>query len=303
LNLELESAFFEIASLRSVHNNMSDKPCHNSNMIMVNYADMCLMNSQIASQLKGAKLELKELKAHSLLLGACTIYPFLRSYLEACAIEIKALKHQIAHSSHYSVLSPLCDACGSLKSKIFHATKENTELKKEVAYLTSLERMVLNEKMIAEDLSWVEKSATKSTYKLGVGFERCEDKGEKSAPKFIPSSTYHKEKAIIESTKTHYPYNSKPSFNPKREVRKETTKPRDEAFVCMFCGCVGHLNEFCFRRIGIEKRHFDYARNSYRDEFIDFLPRSYSRVLPHTSSYALSHFSHGPIHHSYSFGP
>jgi hypothetical protein len=31
--------------------------------------------------------------------------------------------------------------------------------------------------MIEEDLSWVEESATKSTYRLGVGFERCEDKG------------------------------------------------------------------------------------------------------------------------------
>jgi hypothetical protein len=35
--------------------------------------------------------------------------------------------------------------------------------------------------MIEEDLSWVEESATKSTYKLCVGFERCEKKGEKSA--------------------------------------------------------------------------------------------------------------------------
>jgi hypothetical protein len=60
--------------------------------------------------------------------------------------------------------------------------------------LTScLERTVLSEKIIEQDLSRVEKSATKSTYKLGIGFERCEDKGEKSAPKFIPSSNHHKE--------------------------------------------------------------------------------------------------------------
>jgi hypothetical protein len=38
----------------------------------------------------------------------------------------------------------------------------------------------------------------------------------------------------------------------------------------------------------------DSARNSYRDEFIDF--------LHHISSHALSHFSHGPDHHSYGFG-
>jgi hypothetical protein len=35
-----------------------------------------------------------------------------------------------------------------------------------------LEKTVLNEKMIEEDLSWVEDSATKSTYRLGVEFER-----------------------------------------------------------------------------------------------------------------------------------
>jgi hypothetical protein len=76
--------------------------------------------------------------------------------------------------------------------------------------------------MIEEDLSRVEESAIKSTYRLDVGFARCEDMGEKSAPKFIPSSIYHKEEATIKSTKSHYPSNPKPSFNPKREARKET---------------------------------------------------------------------------------
>jgi hypothetical protein len=88
------------------------------------------------------------------------------------------------------------------------------------------QKTALSEKMIEDDLIRVEESATKSTNKLGVGFERCEDKGEKSAPKFIPSSTCHKEEAIIKPTKAHYPSNPKPSFNPKREVRKETPKPR-----------------------------------------------------------------------------
>jgi hypothetical protein len=40
LNLELESIFSEIASLQSAHDDMSDKPCDNCNMIMVNYADL-----------------------------------------------------------------------------------------------------------------------------------------------------------------------------------------------------------------------------------------------------------------------
>jgi hypothetical protein len=110
-----------------------------------------------------------------------------------------------------------------------------------------LEKTALSEKMIEEDLSQVEESATKSTYRLGIGFERCEKKDEKSVPKFVPSSSYHKEDEALKPTKAHYPSNLKSSFNPKREARKETSKPREEAFICMFCGCAGHLDEFCFR--------------------------------------------------------
>jgi hypothetical protein len=108
---------------------MSTEPCENCKMIMVHYADLWLVHTQVASQLKGAKLELRELKAHSLLCGACTSCPMLRSDLEACAVEIKDLKHQIDHSSRYSVISPPYKICGSLKGKLFHAAKQNTELK------------------------------------------------------------------------------------------------------------------------------------------------------------------------------
>jgi hypothetical protein len=87
----------------------------------------------------------------------------------------------------------------------------------------------------------------------------------------------------------------------------------------MFCGRAGHLNEFCFRRKRIERRHVEYARNSYHDEFINFSPHSYShvpsrfyscastrtfsRALPRTSSSALPQFAHGFNHRSYGFGP
>jgi hypothetical protein len=200
-----------------------------------------------------------------------TSCPLLRSDLEACAVEIKDLKHKLRHPSHYSVLSPPCELCGSLKGKLFYATKENIELKKDVTYLiTRLEKIVLSEKMLDDDLSRVEESATKSTYNMGTGFERCEDKGEKNAPKFIPSSNYHQEEKIIKSTKAHYPANRNSSFNPKREVMKETLKSREEDFVYMFCGRVSHLDEFCLRCKRIERRRLDYARNSYRDVFSDF---------------------------------
>jgi hypothetical protein len=252
---------------------MSAKSCDNCKMIMVNYVDLWLVYSHVASLLDGARLELKELKSRSTLLGACTSCPLLRSDLEAAAVEIKDLKHKLDYPSRYNILSPLCETCVSLKGKLFYATEENTQLQQEVTYLTArLEKTVLSEKIIEEDLSRIEKSATKSTYKLGVEFERCENKGEKSAPKFIPSSSYHKDEATIKSTKAHYPSNTKPSFNPKREVRKETSKLREEAFACIFYSHTGHLDEFCFCRKRIEKMRFEYARNSYHDEFLDFLP-------------------------------
>jgi hypothetical protein len=248
LNLELESSFYEIASLRSVHNDMSVKPCDRCTMIMVNYADLCLIHSHVADLLDGARLELRKLKARSILLGACTSCLMLRSDLEAAAIEIKDLKHKLDHSSTYTVLSPPCKACVSLKGKPFLATNENTELQLEVAYLTAhLEKIVMSEKIIEEDLSRVKESATKSTNRLCVGFERCEKKDEKSAPKFVPSSSYHKEEKALKPTKAHYPSNPKPSFNPKREARKETPKTRVEVFIYKFCCCAGHLDEFCFR--------------------------------------------------------
>jgi hypothetical protein len=123
LNLELESSFSEIASLRSMHDDMSAKPCENYKMIMVNYADLWLVHSHVASLLNSARLELRELKARSTLLGACTTCPLLKSDLEASAIEIKDLKHKLDYSSCYTILYAPCEACVSLKGKLFHATK------------------------------------------------------------------------------------------------------------------------------------------------------------------------------------
>jgi hypothetical protein len=92
---------------------MSAKPCEICRMIMLNYANLWLVHTHVVSQLKGAKLKLRELKARSLFQGACTSCPLLRSDLEAFAIEIKDLKHKLDHSSRYSVSSPPCEMCGS----------------------------------------------------------------------------------------------------------------------------------------------------------------------------------------------
>jgi Fe-S cluster biogenesis protein NfuA len=66
----------------------------------VNYADLWIVHTQVASQLKGAKMELK---THSLLLGACTSCPMLKSDLKAYSIEIKELKQRLDHYSRYKV--------------------------------------------------------------------------------------------------------------------------------------------------------------------------------------------------------
>jgi hypothetical protein len=79
----------------------------------------------------------------------------------------------------------------------------------------------------------------------------------------------------------------------------------------MFCGRADHLDEFCFRRNRIERRHVEYGKNSYCGEFFDVPPQSYSRVPPHSYSYASPRISsrafpqlpHGANHRSYGFGP
>jgi hypothetical protein len=86
------------------------------------------VHSHIVCLLYGVRLELRELKAHFTLLGACTTCSLLRSDLEGLPVEIKYLKYKLDYSSRYSILSLLCNVCDSLKGKFFHATKVNTEL-------------------------------------------------------------------------------------------------------------------------------------------------------------------------------
>jgi hypothetical protein len=155
-------------------------------------------------------------------LGACLKCLKLKLNLNAHSLKVKELETKLLEKPHVLITSPPYEVCGTLKGKLFHATKENTKLKQEVAYFTSCpEKTVVSEKIIEDDLNLVEESVIKFTYKLDVGFERCEDKSEKSAPRFVSSSNYHKDEETLKSTKTHYSSNPKPSFNHKREVRKE----------------------------------------------------------------------------------
>jgi hypothetical protein len=107
---------------------MSAKSCDRYTMIIINYADMWLIHSHVAGLLDSARLELRDLKTRSTLLGVCTSCPVLSSDLKVVTVEIKDLKHKLDHSSRYTVLSPPCEVCVSLKGKLFYTIKANTKL-------------------------------------------------------------------------------------------------------------------------------------------------------------------------------
>jgi hypothetical protein len=74
-------------------------------------------------------LTLKELKARSLLLGACLECPKLKFELDARSLKVKELETKLLEKPRVSVISSPCEVCGTLKGKFFHTIKENTELK------------------------------------------------------------------------------------------------------------------------------------------------------------------------------
>jgi hypothetical protein len=64
------------------------------------------VHTQVVSQLKGAKLELKELKVLSVLLGACLECPKLKFELDARSLKIKELETKLLEKPRVSVTSP-----------------------------------------------------------------------------------------------------------------------------------------------------------------------------------------------------
>jgi hypothetical protein len=80
-------------------------------------------------------LKLKELKACSLLLGACLECSKLKLQLDAHSLKVKELETKFLEKPRVSFTSPPCEVCGTLKGKLLHATKENSELKQEVSCL------------------------------------------------------------------------------------------------------------------------------------------------------------------------
>jgi hypothetical protein len=106
---------------------------------------------------------------------------------------------------------------------------------------------------------------------------------------------------ILIPTKTHYPSNLKQSFNPKREVKKETPNRERKLLFAYFVSVLVTWMSVAF---GVRELRRDILTmlETHCDEFINLSARSYSHVLSRTSSRALPQFSHGPNHYSYGFG-
>jgi hypothetical protein len=137
------------------------------------------VHAQVASQLESTICSLDELKARPSLLGVCLECPKLKLELDVHSLNFKNVEKKLLEKSHILVNSSPCELCVSLRGKLVHATNENTILVQDVAYLTLwIERTKLSEKTIEEDLSRVDECVTRSIHKLGLGYERFEDKGE-----------------------------------------------------------------------------------------------------------------------------
>jgi hypothetical protein len=70
---------------------MSARPCDNYTMIKINYADLWLLHSRVASLLDYARLKLGELKTRSTLLGAYTTCPLLDLIWRLWPLRLKIL--------------------------------------------------------------------------------------------------------------------------------------------------------------------------------------------------------------------
>jgi hypothetical protein len=198
-NVKLDGSHIDVPPFKSLHNDMSDKDCDFCLVVMEDLAKLQNVYAQVASQLESTIYELDELKAIPSFLGACLECPKLKVELDVRSLNVKKLETKLLEKSRVSITSSPYGGCVSLKGKLVHTTNENIMLMQDVAYLTSrLERTKLSEKMIDEDLSRVDECVTHYIHKLGLDYERCEDKCEIST-KFVPSSTYNDEEETLKA--------------------------------------------------------------------------------------------------------
>jgi hypothetical protein len=174
---KLDGSHIDVSPLKSLHNDMSDNDYDFCIVVMDDLSKLRNVHAQVAGQLESTICELDKLKARPSLLGTCLECPKLKLELDACPLNVQKLETELLEKSHVSVTSSPCEICVSLKGKLVLPTNENTMLVQDVAYLTSrLERTKLSEKMSEEDLSWHDECVTRSIHKLGLGYERREDR-------------------------------------------------------------------------------------------------------------------------------
>jgi hypothetical protein len=106
-----------------LHNDISDKDCDFCLVVVEDLAKLRNVHAQVAGQLESIICELDELKARLSLLGACLECPKLKLELDVHSLNVKKLQTKLLEKSHVSITSPPCEACVSLKGKLFHATK------------------------------------------------------------------------------------------------------------------------------------------------------------------------------------
>jgi hypothetical protein len=83
-----------------------------------------------------------------------------------------------------------------------------------------LEKTALSEKMIEQDLSWVEENATKSTYRLGVRFERYENVRSVLPSLFLALPTTKRKQQSNPPKLTIHPTQSHPSIQREKQGKK-----------------------------------------------------------------------------------
>jgi hypothetical protein len=130
------------------------------------------------------------------------------------------------------------------QGKLFNAIKENTELQQEVAYLTArLEKIVLSEKMIEEDLSRLRRVQSSPHTDWGLGLRGVRIRVRRVLPSLFlaPPTTKRKQQSNPPKLTTHRTQ-SHPSTQREKQARKLLSRERKLLFACFVAVLVTWMN-------------------------------------------------------------
>jgi hypothetical protein len=120
------------------------------------------------------------------------------------------------------------------KGKFFHATKENTELQQEVIYLAArLEKTVLSEKMIKEDLNQLRRVQPSPHTDWGLGLRDVRRKMRRVLLSlFLAPATIKKRKHSNQPKPITHPIQSRHSTQREKQGKKLLSRERKLLFAC-----------------------------------------------------------------------